>query len=161
MDPRRTICLSLVLASSMLLVIGVMGCSRDPHNAAELGKKIDLTLPKPTGRADTPQKQGDKSEAAATNQQTQVGTALSTVKGDLTKSASNKSSAAPVSAQKKKVEPGKKTYKRREAAADSLQKRQPVGDGATAKEEQDSRSSRDSELYEQSDNPLHPSYKKK
>ncbi len=169
MDLRRTIATLLALTWSALLVVSGAGCSRDPQNAADSGKKIDLTLPKPAARAEMAQKPADKieaaadkSEAAPTKKQTQVEVVRSTVDGDPPKSASSTVRAASASAGKIKKQARKQTDKQRAAVVDSQQQRRPVGDGVPPNDEdQESPSSDSAGRYRHSDDPLHPSYKKK
>ncbi len=168
MDLRKTIATLVTLTCFSLLIVSGSGCSRTPQNETHSGKKIDLTLPKPAARVQIPDKQADKievaadkPEATASKNQTEVDASHSTVKADLTKSVSSKASDASESAGKIKKQARKKTNKQRAAVATSQQQRRPVGDGVAVKENQDSPSREAAPLYQQNDNPLHPSYKKK
>ena len=157
----------LALAASAVLLVSGTGCSREPQNAADADKKIDLTLPNPIVHADTPQKPAGKTEVAVEKEVTKVGAAGATPERGLPHPAASKPNAVPASAGITK-KARKKTHKERAAAAISQQRSskasmrpQTVGDEYASKKEQDARPSKGVEHYQQSDNPLHPSYKKK
>ena len=173
--PLRRIGRLLTLASCLVFVVSGTGCSRDPQVAADLGKKIDLTLRKPEVRAEMLQKPAHKSEAIAKKSEAtsekerqEVQNSGAPVEPDLSKSVSTTSRAGPASARMTKKKARKKPVKERAAAEINQQppgttsmRPETIGDGVIPKNGQDARPSNGVKLYQDSDNPLHPSYKKK
>ena len=162
MDPSRRIGTMLALAYSAIFLVSGTGCSRESQTVADADKKIDLTLPKPIVHAETPQKPVGKTEAAVEQEVMEVEAGR-----DLPDHAANKPKTEPVSAGIT-TKTKKKTHKERAAALTSQQRSstasmrpETVGDEVTLKKAQEAQPSKGVERYQQSDNPLHPSYQKK
>ena len=155
------------LAASAVLLVSGAGCSREPQNAIDADKKINLALPKPMVHADTPQKRPGKTEVEVEKEVTKVGAAGAAPERALPHPAASKPNSVPASAGITK-KARKKTHKGRAAAAISQQRSgkasmrpKTVGEEVTSNKERDARPSKGVEHYQQSDNPLHPSYEKK
>ena len=167
--PSRIIGKLLVLASVGVLLISSTGCSRDVQHAEDSGKKIDLTLPEPQVRVQPAQKPADKigssSEEKAVKKK--VESASATVQRGVTQPLTSQPDVAPVNGGRVKKQASGTPARKRESAAINPQRgaaasmrRDWVGNGRDPKQ-QDSRASEGTKLYQDNDNPLHPSYRKK
>lgn len=164
MEPLRTIGLLLALASSTVLVVSGTGCSRGPQNVADAGRKIDLTLPKPAVRSKTPQTPTGETEAATKKEEGKVEAARASVEGDFSNPNRSKHNGVLMSIGKTQKETRTKAGKQRQTAVISQQASEAAKRGVGNRvdpEKQDARPSKGVPHYSQSDNPLHPSYKKK
>lgn len=168
----RTIGKLLVGASVSVLLFSSTGCSRDAQYAQDSGKKIDLTLPEPQVRVQPEQNLADKTEASTEKkgvQKKNESASASTQRG-VTQRVTTQPDVAPLSGghvKKQASTTAKKTPKKRESAAinprrpaEASMPRDALGDPVDLKP-QDSRSSEATTRYQNSDNPLHPSYRKK
>ena len=166
--PSRTMRKLLVCASVVVLLFNSMGCSRDAQHADNTGKKIDMTLPKPQVRVPPAQKPADKIDASTEKNRVKkrVESASATVQRGVSQPMTIQPNVAPVNGGRVKKQASGTPAKKRESAAINPQgratvpiRRDAVGDGVDPKQ-QDSRPSEGTKRYQDSDNPLHPSYRK-
>lgn len=167
--PSRTIEKLLVWVSVGVLLYTSIGCSRDAQHAEGAGKKIDLTLPQPQVRAQPAQKSADKIEASTEKNKVKkkVESASATVQRGVSQPITIQPNVAPVNGGRVKKPASRTPAKKREMTAIKSQgratapmRRDAVGDGVDPKQ-QDFRPSEGTKRYQNSDNPLHPSYRKK
>lgn len=168
----RTIGKLLLWACLSLLLFSSTGCSRDAQHAQESGKKIDLTLPEPQVRLQPAQKPAGRIEASTEKKEVQKKneSASATAQRGVTQPATSPPKVAPVNDGRVKQHSratAKTMAKKRESAAINARRpaaasmpREAFGNGDDPKQ-QDSRASEGTKRYEDSDNPLHPSYRKK
>ena len=167
--PSRTIAKLLVWASVGVLLCSSIGCSRDAQHANDAGKKIDLTLPKPQVRAQPVQKPADKIEASTEKNgvKKKVESASATVQRGVSQLIPIQPNVASVKGGRVKKLASRTPAKKRESTAINSQgrataamRRNAVGVAVDPKQ-QDFRPSEGTKRYQNSDNPLHPSYRKK
>ncbi len=165
----RTIGKLLVWASVGVLLFSSTGCSRDAQHAQDSGKKIDLTLPKPQVRVQPAQKPADKSEASTEKKvvKKKLESASATAQRGVTQRITSQPDVAPVNGGRVKKQANRTPSKKRESAtinsrrpATASMRRDAVGDGVDP-QQQESRASEGTKRYQDSDNPLHPSHRKK
>jgi hypothetical protein len=151
-----------------ILLMSSTGCSRDSQYATDSGKKIDLTLPEPQVRVQPAQKVADENEASKEKKSLQKKNERESASAQraATQLTPRQPYAAPANGKQVKTQVNKTKGKPREPAASNSPRPAPVSqrrdadrDGADSKP-QDSRTT-ESQPYQHSDNPLHPSYRKK
>ena len=157
-----------VSAYVSILLMSSTGCSRDAQYAPDSGKKIDLKLPAPQTRVQPAQKAADEIEASTEKKSLQKNNQPKSAiaQRTATQPTPRQPDASPVNGKRVKTKINTMTGKERESAASDSprptpvsQRRDTVRDGADSKP-QDSRATQ-SQPYQHSDNPLHPSYRKK
>lgn len=167
--PSRSLQKLLVWASVGVLLFSSLGCSRDVQHAEDTGKKIDLTLPEPQVRAQPAKKPPDKVDASAEENavKKKVESASATTQHGVTQPITRQPEVTPVNGGHVKKQARRTPAKKRESAAINPQRppaasmrRDGVGKGVDPKQ-QDSRASEETKPYQDSGNPLHPSYRKK
>ena len=167
--PSRSLQKLLVWASVGVLLFSSIGCSRDVQHAEDNGKKIDLTLPAPQVRVQAAEKPADKVDASTEEKavKKKVESASATAQDGVTRPITRQPEVAPVNGGHVKKQARRTPAKKRDSAAINPQRpptasmrRDGVGKGVDPKQ-QDSRASEETKPYQDSGNPLHPSYRKK
>ena len=167
--PSRSLQKLLVWASVGVLLFSSLGCSRDVQHAEDTGKKIDLTLPEPQVRAQPAKKPPDNVDASTKEKavKKKVESASATTQHGVTQPMTRQPEVAPVNGGHVKKQARRIPAKKRDSAAINPQRpptasmrRDGVGKGVDLKQ-QDSRASEETKPYQDSGNPLHPSYRKK
>lgn len=158
-----------VWASVAVLLISFTACSRDAQQALDTGKKIDLTLPEPQVRVQPAQTNADIEASTKKNVvKKKVESAAAATQPGGTRTIRSQPDIAPAKGVRiKKKQISKRPAKKQDSAAINPQHpdttsrdKDAVGDAINRKEE-DFRPSKGTKLYQDSDNPLHPSYRKK
>ena len=156
-----------VSAYVSILLMSSTGCSRDSQYPPDSEKKIDLTLPAPQTRVQPAQEAAGKIEALTEKKSLQKKNEPESAiaRRAATQPTPRQPDTTPVNGKRVKAQVNETTGKQREVAArDSprpppvSQRRDAVREGADAKP-QDSRAT-ESQPYQPSDNPLHPSYRR-
>lgn len=158
----------VILASAALLLGGIAGC-RDPKIAHDTGQKIDLTLPKPQSRSPVPQKTSAEPEVLVDKKETKkleaVATSQKRAPTDAAKSRprSTVPKGGKLTKQKSKIIAKPRDYgttKPRDPVKISEQRDSNESIRKNAVSEQRSPPREVTKRYQQSANPLHPSYRK-
>lgn len=166
--PSRTIGKLGVWVSVAVLLISFTGCSRDAQQALDTGKKIDLTLPEPQVRVQPAQKHADIEASTEKNVvKKKVESASAAAQQGGTRPITSQPDIAPAKGVRMKKQISRRPAKKQDFAAINPQHpdttsrdKDAVGDGVDRKEE-DFRPNKGTKLYQDSSNPLHPSYRKK